>query len=100
MNEKKTCASCAFCKEEGHGYSEYTITDSTYDCMGSMNPGFPLNDYDSTQEKQAAILEFAETCPAFLAGTRLSGGLFVDDDKKEFSDWTKQFGPQSNGDVK
>lgn len=103
MSEKKSCASCAFCRDIGHGYSEYTITDNVYECLGSMNPGMPLGSDDVPPEKQAQVLEFAETCPAYREGQRLMAGLFVEDEKQEFADWAKQFQPgggskeESNG---
>lgn len=91
MTEKKSCASCAFCRDIGHGYSEYTITDNTYECLGNLNPGMPLESDSAPAGKQEVVLEFADSCPAFHEGQRLMGGLFVDDEKAEFADWSKQF---------
>jgi hypothetical protein len=93
LSEKKSCASCAFCRDEQSGYSSWTITGSTYTCIQNLNPGFPLDDESTTESQQGVVLAFAEKCKAFRDGQRLMCGCGVDDETQELIDWARQFAP-------
>jgi hypothetical protein len=99
MADKKSCASCAFCCQADQGYSEWTVTGATYTCLISLNPSFPMDNEEVPREPdQAKILEYADTCRAFLDGQRLIVGMGGQEEmRQEAIDWALQFRPSSPG---
>lgn len=60
----KKCQDCKFAIFQDHGYSNYTVEGTTFECGVSAHPDGEFDRFYGDEPK----LEYAEKCPHFAAG--------------------------------
>lgn len=63
----KGCEGCKFLARWDSGYSNWTVMNTSVDCLKNVNPLMPIND-DIESEKLDKALEFGETCSKRVEG--------------------------------
>jgi hypothetical protein len=71
----KKCTDCKYCIKQDTGYSNYTVTGMNIDCLLSLNPDLPTDEW----YREAKELDFAEKCAKFTEGEP----VFIDVDHDE-----------------
>lgn len=70
-----SCATCRFCLSQDHGYSNWTVTDTSFHCLLDLNPKLEGSEtmyepdiYEDMTPELAEALDVAKTCPRYTDG--------------------------------
>lgn len=88
--DKKRCNNCKFFMTQDTGYSNYTVMETTVDCIKKANQYFPCDEsysWEYEPKKEFKELQVAENCSHYKKGEGIhfdvDGEITIEDYKND-----------------